>query len=75
MSHNEGFNPYRFGVIGGSDGHNASSPADESNDHGKLPILEGRAGLRMGEANFYPASMPCGQCVTPSVVIWTEYKS
>ena len=33
MSHNEGFNPYRFGVIGSSDGHNASSPVDEN----KLP--------------------------------------
>ena len=61
MSHNEGFNPYRFGVIGSSDGHNASSPVDENNYHGKLPILDGSAGLRMGEANFYPKDMPGGQ--------------
>ena len=60
MSHSEGFNPYRFGVIGSYNGHNASSPVDENNYHGKLPILNGSAGLRMGEANFYPTDMPGG---------------
>ncbi|NQX89209.1 MAG: DUF3604 domain-containing protein [Halioglobus sp.] len=60
MSHAEGYNPYRFGVIGSSDGHNASAPVEEYNYHGKLPILDGSAGLRMGEANFFPADFMAG---------------
>ncbi len=60
VNHREGFNPYRFGVIGSSDGHNASAPVEEDNYHGKLAMFDGSAGLRMGLSTLYPNDMPGG---------------
>ena len=54
FSHKEGFNPFKYGVIGSSDSHNANSPSDENNYSGKLPLLDGSAGLRTDEALFLP---------------------
>ncbi len=56
MAHDEGFNPYKFGVIGASDGHNSSSPIEESRYHGKLPIMDGTASLRLNTALLLPDS-------------------
>ncbi len=56
LSHRAKLNPYRFGFIGSTDGHNSSSPTEEDNYHGKLPILDGSAGVRMGVSMMIPDS-------------------
>jgi hypothetical protein len=56
----DGWNPYVLGVIASSDSHNASSPVEEDRHHGKLPVLDGSAAIRSGEALLLPASVTPG---------------
>jgi len=74
MSHEQGFNPYRFGVIGSSDGHNASSPIEEDNYFGKLPILDGSAATRLRTNTFLPQSLPGGPSwgAAGLAAVWAE---
>ncbi len=74
MSHSEGFNPYRFGVIGSSDSHNASSPVEEDNYHGKLPMLDGSAGIRLGTALTQPEERLIGKKWSAAglAAVWAE---
>ena len=60
LAMDEGWNPYVFGLIASSDSHNASATVEEDNHHGKLPVLDGTAGIRSGEALLLPTSATPG---------------
>ncbi|OWQ98381.1 DUF3604 domain-containing protein [Sphingopyxis witflariensis] len=47
MQDGEGFNPYRFGLIGSTDSHTAIAPVDEDNYSGKVGVLDGTAKARL----------------------------
>jgi hypothetical protein len=47
MEERGGVNPYLFGMIGASDGHNASSPVEESNYSGKIGVVDGTPEVRI----------------------------
>ncbi|MCH2173491.1 DUF3604 domain-containing protein [Myxococcota bacterium] len=74
MAQTRGFDPFDFGVIGSSDGHGASSPVEEDSFHGKLPMLDGSAGIRLGVATFVPrAAAPASRWGAAGLAgIWAE---
>jgi hypothetical protein len=46
MEEQQGFNPFRFGMIGSTDTHNSGGTMEEANYHGKIGILDGTPQMR-----------------------------
>lgn len=69
-----GSNPFDFGVIGSSDGHGASSPIEEDNFFGKLPMLDGTAAIRLDQATLIPeGTLPASKWGAAGLAgIWAE---
>ncbi|MEZ4334295.1 MAG: DUF3604 domain-containing protein [Myxococcota bacterium] len=76
LAHREGFNPFVLGAIGSSDSHNATSETDEKNYHGKLPMMDGSAGLRLGVStlSFMP-KLPSIWSAAGLAGVWAEENS
>ncbi len=62
-----GVNPYRLGLIGSSDGHNASSPVDEDRYFGKVGIHDGDPAKR----GSVPRDAEEGELVGPGFLRWS----
>ena len=56
MQSDRGINPYRFGMIGSSDGHNSTSPVDEDNYTGKMGAMDGTPELRRKGNAIHPSN-------------------
>tara|TARA_B110000483_G_scaffold194960_1_gene232459 strand:+ start:554 stop:2557 length:2004 start_codon:yes stop_codon:yes gene_type:complete len=63
MEQKEGFNPYKFGLIGSSDTHTAASSQEEDNFFAKIGILDSNAELRGSIPMTDPAFLSSEQSI------------
>ena len=63
MEQAEGFNPYKFGLIGSSDTHTAASSQEESNFFAKIGLLDASAQLRGSIPMTDPAVLESEQSI------------
>ncbi|MCZ6658802.1 MAG: DUF3604 domain-containing protein [Gammaproteobacteria bacterium] len=76
LEDNEGFNPYRFGLIGASDTHNAGAPYEEAHFYSKTGINDGlpqrRGSVPPDGIDTWDAyeALPADQKPAPYLVEW-----
>ena len=69
----DGLNPYKLGLIGSSDGHNAASAVEESNYFGKIGYADGTPERRLKtEAQILPADAVSRWGAAGLAGVWAE---
>ena len=69
MEEKEGFNPYKFGLIGSSDTHTAASSQEEDNFFSKIGLLDSSAALRGSIPVTDPAMLESDQSLEELMAI------
>jgi hypothetical protein len=69
LEETEGFNPFRFGMIGSTDTHNGGGTMEEDNYHGKLGVFDGTSELR-GSVPFAEPREDGGRYTRSPYALW-----
>lgn len=73
MEQTSGFNPFKFGIIGSSDGHNGAAGYQESNHFGKFAVRDFSAKQRLSTEKQFLRSSGMGSAGL--AVVWAEENS